>query len=101
VQINFNGSKTIDHVVVYTLRDGYGSAVDPSDSETFASYGIVDFSVQAWNGTSWVTVAAVTGNNLVKRTVAFSAVTTDRVRVDVTNALLGSSRIVELEAWGF
>ena len=100
VQINFSGSKTIDRVVVYTLRDGYGSALDPSDTETFNSYGIVDFTVQVWNGANWITVASVTGNNLVKRTVTFSPTSTDRIRVNVTNALLGSSRIVELEAWG-
>jgi len=100
IQVNFNSSKTIDHVVVYTLRDAYGSSVEPTDSETFTYYGIVDFTVQGWNGASWITLATVTGNNLVKRTVTFSPVSTDRIRINVTNALSSYSRIVEIEAWG-
>jgi len=99
VQIDFSGAKTIDRVVVYTLGDTYGAPVEPTDSQTFALFGILDFTVQAWNGTSWSTVATVTGNNLVKRTVTFPAISTDRIRVTVTNALFGYSRIVELEAW--
>ena len=29
VQINFNGSKTIDHVIVYSMQDNFASPVDP------------------------------------------------------------------------
>ena len=90
---------TIDRVVVYTLGDSYGAPVEPGDSQTFSLFGILDFTVQVWNGSTWSTVATITGNNLVKRTITFAAVSTDRVRVTVTNALFGYSRIVELEAW--
>src|SRR5207245_9677076 len=38
--------------------------------------------------------------NLVKRTVNFSPYTTDRIRINVTNALNTWSRITEVEAWG-
>jgi len=31
--------------------------------------------------------------------VTFPAISTDRIRVTVTNALFGYSRIIELEAW--
>jgi RHS repeat-associated protein len=41
----------------------------------------------------------VTGNTLVKRSVNFTAFTTDRIRINVTNALGGYSRITEVEAW--
>jgi hypothetical protein len=99
-QVDFAGSRTIDRVVVVTLPDVYGAAVEPGDAQTFTQSGIVDFNVQAWNGASWVTIATVTGNNLVKRTVPFAPVATDRMRVNVVNALAGYSRIVELEAWG-
>ena len=100
VQVDFGAAKTIDRVVVYTLQDNYSNPVEPSDSMTFSAYGIVDFTVQAWNGTAWATLASVTGNNLVKRTVTFPALTTDRIRVQITNALSGYSRITEVEAWG-
>ena len=100
VQITFKGSKSIDRVVVYTLQDSYGSPVEPTDTMTFTQYGVRDFRVQGWTGSSWVTLATVTGNNLVKRTVTFTAFTTDRVRVAVSAALWGHSRITEIEAWG-
>jgi hypothetical protein len=32
--------------------------------------------------------------------VSFAAFTTDRIRVNVTSALAGYSRIIEIEAWG-
>jgi hypothetical protein len=100
VQIAFNGTKTIDRVVVYTLRDDVGNPAEPSDDATFSLYGITDFVVEGWNGSAWVALGAVAGNNLVKRSVAFTAFTTDRIRVNVTAALYYKSRIVEIEAWG-
>ena len=100
VEIDFNGSKTIDHVVVYTVQDNYANPVEPTDTMTFSLYGITDFTVQGWNGAAWVTLGTVSGNNLVKRTVNFTAYTTDRIRINVTNALTSYSRITEVEAWG-
>ena len=56
-------------------------------------------SVQAWTGSAWTTLATVTGNNLVKRTVTFAPFTTDRIRIlshqragDVTRASPRSRR---------
>jgi hypothetical protein len=101
VQINFSGSKTIDHVVVVTLQDNYASPVQPTASTPFTLYGVTDFSVQTWNGSAWITQGTVSANSLVMRTVTFaSAVTTDRIRVNITNAKLVYSRLVEVEAWG-
>jgi hypothetical protein len=100
VQINFNGTKTIDHAVVYTVQDNFASPVEPTDTQTFSLYGVTAFNVQGWNGNVWVTLGTVAGNNLVKRTVSFAAFTTDRIRVNVTNAMASSSRITEVEAWG-
>ena len=70
-QILFNGSKIIDHVVVYTLQDNYANPASPTDTMTFSKYGVTDFTVQGWDGAIWVTLASVSGNNLVKRTVNF------------------------------
>ncbi len=99
LQVNFSGQKTINKIVVYTVQDNYASPSTPTDSMTFSLYGITGFQVQTWNGSSWVTQANVTGNNLVKRTVTFAAVATDRIRINVTSALASYSRIVEVEAW--
>jgi hypothetical protein len=99
VQIVFNGSKTIDHVVVYTMQDNYETPVEPTDTMTFTLRGLTDFTVQGWNGTIWVILATVSGNNLVKRTVSFTAFTTNQIRINVTGALYGLARIIEIEAW--
>jgi hypothetical protein len=100
VQINFNGSKTIDRVVVYTLQDNLLNPIEPTDTLTFTQYGITDFTVQGWNGSTWVTLGSVSGNNLVKRTVSFTAFTTNQIRINVTGTLYLNARIVEIEAWG-
>jgi hypothetical protein len=101
VQIKFNGRKTIDRVFLYTLQDNESNPVEPTDTMTFSTNGIQDFSVEGWNGLNWVTLATVNGNNLVKRSVSFGPYTTDRIRVRVTKALASYSRIVEIEAWGY
>jgi len=68
---------------------------------TFTLWGITAFEVQYWNGSAWVDVPGgnVTGNNLVWRRFLFAPISTDRIRVLVNNALAGSSRIMEVEAW--
>jgi len=100
VQIDFNGSKAINRVVVYTLQDNYTNPIEPTDTMTFSQYGLTDFNVQGWNGSAWVTLGTVSGNNLVKRTVNFASYTTSKIRVNVTAALTSYSRITEVEAWG-
>lgn len=100
VQIAFNGTKTIDRIVVYTLQDNYPSPIEPTDTLTFTRYGITDFVVDGWDGSNWVRLGSASGNNLVKRTLTFAAFTTDRIRVTVNGALGGFSRITEIEAWG-
>jgi M6 family metalloprotease-like protein len=99
VQINFAGTQTIDRVVLYTMQNNYTSPVEPSNSLTFSLYGVTGFTVQTWNGSAWVTQATVTGNNLVKRTVTFAPVATDRIRVNINSSVDGSSYVAELEAW--
>ncbi len=100
VQITFSGSKTIDRVVVYTVQDNYTNPIEPTDTLTFSQYGVTDFNIQTWNGSFWLTQATVSNNNLVKRTITFPAVATNRIRINITGALASYSRINEVEAWG-
>ncbi|HEY8683039.1 MAG TPA: Ig-like domain repeat protein, partial [Rhodanobacter sp.] len=100
VEIDFNGSKTLDQVIVYTLQDNYPNPIEPTDTLTFAQYGVTAFNVQGWTGSTWTTLATISSNNLVKRAVTFSPFITARIRVNVTSALLQYSRLVEVEAWG-
>ncbi|QTN28811.1 M6 family metalloprotease domain-containing protein [Rhodoferax sp. AJA081-3] len=99
VQITFNGTKTIDRVVVFSIQDDNSNPIDPSNSLKFLKYGITGFTVQIWNGSSWVTQATVTENNLVKRTVLFPAVATDRIRVNLTGSKTYNSYLTEVQAW--
>jgi hypothetical protein len=100
VQIDFNSAKAIDRVVVYSVQDNYASPIEPGDAQTFALYGVTAFTIQGWNGSTWITLATVSGNNLVKRSVGFAAFSTDRIRISVGNAVDRWSRIAEIEAWG-
>ena len=101
LQVDFNGSKTIDEVVVYSVKDLYYDPTDPTANETFSVYGVTDFNVQYWNGSNWTNVpnGVITNNNKVITRITFAPVTTAKIRVVVNSALAGYSRIVELEAW--
>jgi hypothetical protein len=99
LQVNFSGTQNISEINVYTLANAYPTTPDattPADS-----YGIMDFQMQYWNGSSWVTVSGgnITGNTLAWRQVTFPTISTDRIRVYVTAHRAGYSRIVEVEAY--
>ena len=100
VQLDFDGPQTLQRVVIYTVPDDYTSAAGRPDSATFARYGITDFTVDGWDGTQWVPLGTVTGNNLVRRSVEFAPFTTTRIRVNIVSGLYYVSRIAEIEAWG-
>ena len=100
LQVNFSGSKSVTQVSVYSVQDAYSAPIEPTDTMTFNNYGLVNFSVQGWDGSGWITLATVSGNNLVKRTLNFSAFTTDRIRITITAAADGYARATEVEAWG-
>ena len=102
LQIDFSGNRTIDEINVITVQDDYLNPVEPTESMTFASYGIIAFDVQYWTGSGWATVTggAVSGNDKVWRKFTFTAVTTNKIKVVVNSSLANYSRVVELEAWG-
>ena len=101
LQITFSAARSITEIDVFTIQDNNGAPVDPTPTMTFSTQGITAFEVQYWNGSAWVDVPGgnVTGNNLVWRQFTFAAISTDRIRVLVNNALAGYSRIMEVEAW--
>ena len=76
--------------------------LEPTDEMTFTKYGLTDFDVQGRSSRgAWMTLASVTGNRLVKRTVTFAPFTTTAVRIVTKKSIDGTwSRITELEAWG-
>jgi hypothetical protein len=62
---------------------------------------VTSFDAQYFDGATWQTVpgGSVAGNNLVKRRLTFAPVTTAKIRVVVSGALAGYSRVVEVEAY--
>src|SRR5205814_534108 len=82
-------------------QDNYANPSEPTAAMTFSQFGIRDFSVQYWDGANWVTVpnATVTNNSLVWRQFTFAPLTTSRIRILITNALAGYSRLTEVEAY--
>jgi hypothetical protein len=101
LEIDFAGSKTINEIDVFTAQDNIMSPVEPTLGMTFTQYGITNFQVQYWNGSSWVTVSggSVTGNTKVWKQIQFTSLTTSRIRIQVTGALASVSRIIEVEAY--
>ena len=101
LEVAFSGAKTIDEVDVFTVQDAYLAPVTPTPTLSFTKYGVTDFTIQYWDGTTWVAVpgGVISGNTLVWRQVVFAPVTTTKIRVLVTGALAGRSRLTEVEAW--
>jgi len=102
IEVDFSGAKAIDEVDVFSMQDSYNAPVEPTPAMTFTSWGLRAFEVQYWTGTAWVDVpnGAVTTNGLVWRQFTFAPVTTSKIRVYITGALNGYSRVIEVEAWG-
>jgi subtilisin family serine protease len=102
IEVAFNGPKTIDEIDLFSMQDNYGTPVEPTPTMTFTLWGVRAFDVQYWTGTAWQAIpgTAVTNNNLIWRQLVFVPITTTRIRVNVTAALNGYARVIELEAWG-
>lgn len=106
LQIDFKGSKAIDQIDVFTVRDDFTNPAEPILGSTkFTKYGLVDFKVQYWNRfRGWVDVPAagnpVKDNYDVWKQLTFSKLTTNKIRVLVSKTPDGYSRLTEVEAWG-
>ena len=90
-------------MLTFSIQDNYASPSEPTEAMTFSSYGLSAFQVQYWDGSAWQTVSggSISSNNKVWRKVSFANVTTDRIRIYITGAADGISRLAEVEAYGF
>jgi hypothetical protein len=104
LEVDFSGAaKAISEIRVYTLQNNWKSNPgEPNANTSCSGEGILDFQVQYWNGTAWVTVTggSITGNDKAMRVFTFPAVTTSKIQVVITAARNNYSRIVEFEAYG-
>jgi hypothetical protein len=83
------------------VQDNHTSPIEPTLSMAFTRYGVRDFTVQYWTGTSWQSVpnGVVTSNTRVWRQFNFSPISTSRVRVLITNGLASNSRLTEIDVY--
>jgi RHS repeat-associated protein len=100
LQVQFNGNKTIDTINVFSVQDNYPNPTEPTKSQTFTLYGLIDFQVQYLTSSGWVTPLGgnITNNNLVWRQIKFAPVTASAIRIVVTRGGNSLSRIAEVEA---
>jgi hypothetical protein len=101
LEVDFAATSNISEIDVFTVQDTYGAPSTPTSDMTFTQWGIKDFQVQYWTGSAWQTVpeGSVTNNNLVWKQFTFTTVSTQKIRVNVTNALQSYSRVTEIEAY--
>ena len=101
LEVQFNGSQTIEEINVFTVQDNVANSATPTPGMTFTEWGIQDFAVEYWTGSGWQTVpnGTVTNNNLVWRQFIFTPLTTSRIRVSITKGKASYSRVVEVEAF--
>lgn len=102
LDVNFNNTRTISSINVYTLQNDFHNPVQPTASTPADVYGILDFDVQYWTGSAWVTVPGgeIRGNNKALTTISFSSIATSKIRIHVLSGRVYYSRIVEVEAIG-
>jgi hypothetical protein len=101
IEVQFNGTKTIGRIDIFTVQDEYKSPVEPTSAMTFTKYGLIAFHLEFWTGAAWAPISggSVTGNHLVWRTFTFAPVSTSKIRVVVNAALNSWSRVTEIEAY--
>jgi hypothetical protein len=102
LQVDFGGSKTINEIDVWMLRDDYTNPEVPGPALKFTKYGLIDFEVQYRSRFGeWVDVPGgkVIGNMNVLREFKFPELTTKQIRVLVSKTPDGHSRLTEVEAW--
>lgn len=102
IEVEFGGVAKIDEVSVFTQQDTWWNPLEPTESLLFFSYGVTQFEVQYWTGSTWLTIpgAAISNNNRVWRRFTFPQVTTDKIRIFITGSKVAYSTLVEVEAYG-
>src|SRR5439155_12582571 len=100
LEVEFPVSETIGEIDVFTLQNNWRTASAPDLTTLATGEGILDFDVQTWNRTAWVTIpnGSIIGNDKAWRQFTFTPIATMKIRVVVNNARNNWSRIVELKA---
>jgi hypothetical protein len=103
VEITF-ASASVDTVVIWGLQDLVQGAPrtleqEPNEGTVTADWGFTDYTVTYWDGAAYQTLATVTGNTNCKRTHKFTAVTTTKIRINITAGQGARARLCEVEVF--
>jgi hypothetical protein len=98
VTVDFGVTRSITGINVFGLKNPASYTTAPSTADTSTANPLVDFTIDYWNGSSWVNLQTITGNNKTRRDFTFGAVSASKIRVTCTAAPSGFA-IVEIEAW--
>lgn len=97
---SYFSAKTISTINVFTVRENQSDGSAPNMDETCStSYGATGYDLDYWNGTSWVNLVSITGNNKLWRQFTFSPISTTKIRLTVNAVPDGYARIAELECF--
>ncbi len=103
------GIPNISKVCIYSVQNNYTNPNPNPPDVTAGTYphanyfAVKDFTVEAWDGLAWHTVADVTNNEFAKLVITFSTpIRTDRFRIQVTatQPYTQLAMIAGFEAWG-
>lgn len=98
-EITFANPETINTINVFTSQDGYASD-PPTLAMTFTQYGIIDFKVQYWDGSSWRLIPGgeISNNDKVWVQFVFADITTTKIKVLIEGTANGNAPVTEVEA---
>jgi hypothetical protein len=101
LQVDFDATYVVDTIDVITYGNLHGNAEPVLNVTTFSTHGATAYSVEIWNGSSWVQKGIVSGNDKVWRQFTFAPVAASKARVRVTAAATDDiARIVEFQVFG-
>lgn len=101
LEVNFGQSRTISEINIIGLREPSPYSGTPTQTDVFTAYGNKNYTIDYWNGTAWINIVTITGNTNVWRQHTFAAITTTKIRANVTvGGTDPNAYIVELEALG-
>lgn len=101
--VDFGMLRTFSHIKMYTLRDVFDYAVDPTTAEGTTLYGITSYTIDYWDGDDWVNFISETNSFLVVREHNFVPITSTKIRFSALGTAdhvsIPQARLVELEVW--
>ncbi len=103
LEIDFGKDRTFDRIVLVHMENDYtNNSVVPDASSTGSFYVAKDYTVDYWDGASWVNIpeCTETGNNHVLRDNSFAAVTGSKIRIVITDSFEHRGYMTEVEVWG-